>query len=316
MIDVKAAYNNINELVYKTPLDKSITLSQDNKNVFLKKECLQPVKSFKLRGAMNKMLSLSQGEKEKGVVTISSGNHGLSVSYCAKYLGIDNVKIIVPNNTPKAKTDMIKAYGGDVLLIGDNYDEAHSLGEKFVKESKMVYIDPYDKDPMVYAGQGTVGLEIMEQNNDIDTILVPIGGGGLITGVSLGARIMNPNVKIIGIQTEACPAMKASIDENVFYKEYPNEESICEALIGGIGELAFKLNQECIDDVITVKEESIKQAVKLLALKEKLIVEPSGAVCVAALLEKNEFSGKNIACVLSGGNIDEKLFVDILKSHG
>jgi len=199
-------------------------------------------------------------------------------------------------------------------MMGDNYDEAHSMGESFVRENKMIYIDPYDKDPMVYAGQGTVGMEIMKQNPDIDTILVPIGGGGLITGVSIGARIMNPNVRIIGVQTEACPAMKAAINENIFYGEYPNDESICEALIGGIGELAFRLRHECIDEVVTVKEKTIQAAVKFLALKEKTIVEPSGAVCVAAIVENQKIIGDNVACVLSGGNIDENLFTEIISN--
>ncbi|NLY82433.1 MAG: threonine/serine dehydratase [Clostridiales bacterium] len=312
MINVKEAYENIKNLIYMTPLDKSLTLSGENQNVYLKKECLQPVKSFKLRGAMNKMMSLTEEEKNRGVTTISSGNHGLAVSCCASLLGIKNAKVIVPTITPAAKTDKISAYGAEVILLGDNYDEAHTKGMKFVEESGMTYIDPYDKDPLVYAGQGTAGMEIMMQNEKIDTILVPVGGGGLVTGVSLGARLLNPNVKIIGVQTEACPAMKASIEDDVCYAEYPSDDSICEALIGGIGELAFKMNKECIDDIIIVKESYIRKAVKLLALKEKTVTEPSGAITVAALLQGEKIPGKNIACVLSGGNVDDQLFIDLL----
>lgn len=312
MIKVKEAYENIKDLIYRTPLDKSLILSDDKQNIYLKKECLQPVKSFKLRGAMNKMISLTEEEKDRGVTTISSGNHGLAVSYCASLLGIKNAKVIVPTITPTAKTDKISAYGAEVMFLGDNYDEAHAKGMKFVKESGMTYIDPYDKDPLVYAGQGTAGMEIMEQNEKIDTILVPVGGGGLVTGVSVGARLINPKVKIIGVQTEACPAMKASIEDDVCYTEYPSDDSICEALIGGIGELAFEMNKECIDDIIIVKEEYIRKAVKLLALQEKVVVEPSGAITVAAILQGEKIPGKNIACVLSGGNIDYQLFLDLL----
>jgi threonine dehydratase len=316
MIDVNLAYSNIKEIVYKTPLDKAISISDAENEVYLKKECLQPVKSFKLRGAMNRMLSLSDDEKKKGVVTISSGNHGLSVSYCAKLLGINKAIIIVPGITPKAKTDAIKKYGGEVIFLGDNYDEAHTMGEEYVERSGMTYIDPYDKDPLVYAGQGTVGLEIMMEQPEIESILVPVGGGGLITGVAYGAKLIKPSVRIIGVQTEACPAMKASINDNFCYKQYPNDESICEALIGGIGELAYESKDECIDDVVLVSERSITEAVAFLALKEKVIVEPSGAVSVAAVLNDKRRFGNKVACVLSGGNIDEKLFTDIIKSHG
>ena len=148
---------------------------------------MQRAKSFKIRGAMNKMLTLTEEEKQKGVATISSGNHGSSVSYAASLLGISNAKVIVPETTPKSKVDKIKYFGADVMLMGSNYDEAHALGMKFIEEKGMTYIDAYYDDPKIYGGQGTIAIEILEQNPDIDTIVVPIGGGGLSTGIAVAA---------------------------------------------------------------------------------------------------------------------------------
>lgn len=196
--------------------------------------------------------------------------------------------------------------------MGKNYDEAHRIALEEMKKNDMTYIDSCS-DVQLIAGQGTVGLEIMEQNPDIDIILVPIGGGGLITGVSIAAKHMKPDVKIVGVQTAACPAMVKSLEDKVLYEEFPSEDSICDALIGGVTEIPFKIANQCIDDIIIVSEETIKKATKFLLTEEKVVSEPSGAVGVAALLEKPEyFEGKNIAIVVTGGNLDKALMEKIL----
>lgn len=311
--DVKKAHERISDKIYRTPLEKSIYLSDDKTNFFFKLESLQSVKSFKIRGALSKMTTLTEEEKKKGLVAISSGNHGVAVSYAATTLGIEKVEIIVPKNTPKSKVEKIKYFGGKVILEGDNYDEAHIFGDEYIKKNNMILIDSYYEDELIYAGQGTIAIEIFEQNPSIDTILIPIGGGGMVSGISLAAKAINPDVKIIGVQPEACPAMKKAMEDNIFYETYPTEPSICEALVGGIGKLAFEMAEEYIDEVVLVSEANIRKAVAHMIKKEKFVVEPSSAITAAAIYENPERNwGKNVALIMSGGNIDENLMIEIL----
>ncbi len=315
MIDLKDILNSrdrISKHISVTPLDFSIGLSNEDTKVYLKLECQQKQKAFKVRGALSKISSLSEDEKERGVIAVSSGNHGAGVSYAASLLNIKNAKVFVPETAPKAKVDKIKYYGADVVQIGKNYDEAHKIALEEMKKFNMTYIDSCSDEQLI-AGQGTVGLEIMEQNPSIDTIIVPIGGGGLITGVSIAAKTMSPEVKIIGVQTAACPAMVKSLEDNVLYEEFPSEESICDALIGGVTEIPFKMAKECIDDILVVSEKSIREATKYLLVDEKVVSEPSGAVGVAALMENRDyFKGKNVAVVITGGNLDKEMMVRLL----
>ncbi|MDZ3953600.1 threonine/serine dehydratase [Bacillus thuringiensis] len=314
--NVKDAYERIKKYLRKTPLEESFYLGDESKRYFFKLESLQRAKSFKIRGALNKMMTLTKEEINYGVAAISSGNHGSSVSYAATILGINNVKIIVPQNTAQSKIDKIKYFGADVILLGRNYDEAHSLGMKFIKEQKLTYIDAYYSDPEIYSGQGTVGLEILEQNYDIDTIVVPVGGGGLITGIAVAAKAIKPNIRIIGVQTEACPSMIKSYEDNIFYEEYPYEESLCDALVGGIGKLGYDMAKNYVDDFIAVSEESIAKAVSFMAKEEKYIVEAGSCTTVAAAMDFRErIGGKNIALILSGGNIDGDLLTYILSKY-
>ncbi len=305
--DVREAYDRIREYVYRTPLEESMYLRTGQRRYFFKLECLQTVKSFKLRGAMNKMLSLTEAERAKGVATISSGNHGAAVSYGAKRLGIGKAAVIVPETTPRAKVDKIKYYGADVMLMGKNYDEAHAMGMQFINSCGMIYIDSCYEDPKIYGGQGTVGVEILEQNPDIDTILVPIGGGGLITGIAVAAKAIKPDVRIIGVQSEVCPAMKRALEDHVLYEEYPvSGDTLCDALVGGVGKLSYEMLGEYMDDIIIVKEETIAKAIRHMAFNEKFLVEGASATTLAAVMEEPErVGGKNIAMVMSGGNIDD-----------
>ncbi|WP_239724868.1 MULTISPECIES: threonine/serine dehydratase [unclassified Mammaliicoccus] len=314
--DTKDAYNRIKRYTVKTPLEESFYLGDDNKKYFFKLESFQKVKSFKIRGALNKMLTLNNEEKKSGVATISSGNHGSSVSYAAKLLGIRNVKIIVPESTPQSKIDKIEYFGGEAILLGKNYDEANSLGMNYILENNLTYIDAYYDDPYIYGGQGTIGIEILEQNPDIDTIVVPIGGGGLITGIAVAAKHIKPDIKIIGVQTEACPAMIKSYQHNTFYEEYPNTDTLCDSLIGGIGKLSYKLAKDYVDEFLIVSENGIAKAVSFMAKQEKFIAEAGSCTTIAAVNEYPEkISGKNIALVISGGNIDGEILTNILRNH-
>ena len=307
-------YERIKNYIYKTPLEESLYLGTEEQKYFFKLESTQTVKSFKIRGALNKMSTLTEEERQRGVATISSGNHGASVSYAAKLLGIKNAKIIVPETTPQAKVDKIKYYGADVMLMGSGYDEAHAMGMSYIEENGMTYIDAYYDDPKIYGGQGTVAVEILDQNPDIDTIVVPIGGGGLITGIAVAAKAIKPDIRIIGVQTEACPAMIRAYEDNVFYEEYPTTgDTICDALVGGVGKLSYDILKDYVDDLIEVKEATIKKAVKHMIKEEKFIVEGASATTVAAVMDDRErVAGKNIALVMSGGNIDGDLMVKLL----
>lgn len=312
--DVAEAAERIRDYVYETPLEQSLYLGDGERKYFFKLECLQTVKSFKIRGALNKMLTLTDEQRQKGVVAVSSGNHGASVSYGAKLLGIENAVIIVPETTPKAKTDKIEFYGGRVLRLGDGYDEADRLGAEYIRSHDMTKIDAYYDDPKVYGGQGTVGLEIIRQNPDIDTIVVPVGGGGLITGIAVAVKSVRPDIRVIGVQTEACPAMVRALEDRIFYEEYPvTGDTVCDALVGGVGKLSYEMLADYVDDMIEVSEKSIRKAVRYMIKDEKIIAEGGSCTTVAAVKDFRErIGGKNIALVISGGNIDGDLMVSLL----
>lgn len=311
--DVEAAYQRIKPYIYETPLEHSMYLSDEKTSYYFKLECLQSAKSFKIRGCLNKMLSLNAEEKARGVSTVSSGNHGICVAYGAKLLGIEKAVIIVPKTTPQSKIDKIKYFGGRVLLMGENYDGAHIEGMKYIRSHDMTFIDSYYEDAMVYAGQGTMAIEILKQNPEIDTILTPIGGGGMLTGVAVAAKALKPSIRVIGVHTAACPALIKSYQENVFYEECESEPSICDALIGGIGKLCYEMAKDYVDDLIQVQEATIEKAVVHMLTKEKFVVEPAAAVCTAAIMEQRErIGGKQVALVMSGGNIDAMLMKRLL----
>lgn len=312
--EVIEAYERISPYLDRTPLAESLYLGDGERKYFFKLECQQPVKSFKIRGALNKMLTLTEEEKARGVATISSGNHGSSVAYAARMLGIEKADIIIPGMAPKAKEDRIRFYGGNVIRMGKDYDEAHALGMKHIEESGMTYIDAYYDDFKIYGGQGTICVELLKQNPDIDTIVVPIGGGGLSTGIAAYAKYAKPDIRVIGVQTEACPAMIKSYEDNVFYEEYPiDENTICDALVGGVGKLSYETLRDYIDDIIEIKESTIRKATKMMIRDEGFIAEGGSCITLAAVMDHRErIGGKNIALIISGGNIDGDLMVRLL----
>lgn len=310
--DVLSARERIRKYIYNTPLEFSYHLSDENMKIYLKLEAQQRLKSFKIRGALSKMTKLSAEDKARGVMAVSSGNHGAGVSYAAHILGGIKAKIYVPETTPKSKLDKIKYYGAEVIQVGKNYDEAHAAAEEARKKEKLTFIDPCS-DVHTISGQGSIAFEILEANPDIDTIVAPIGGGGLITGISIAAKKLKPSIKIIGVQTSACPAMAASLRDKTCYIEYPAEPSICDALVGGVGEIPYEMAGQCIDDIILVNENTIRKAITSLIERDKVIAEPAGAASVAAIMDNKErFKGKIVAAVVSGGNLDEKLMRELL----
>jgi len=311
--DILDARKAIRPYARLTPLEQSFYLGDEDHKFYFKLESLQRARSFKIRGAVNKMLSLTEEERQRGVGAVSSGNHGSSVAYAAQLLGIDKAVIIVPERTPQSKIDKIRYFGAEAKLMGRNYDEAHALGMNYIRENGLTNIDSCHDDIKVYAGQGTVALEILEQEPEIDTIVVPIGGGGIATGVALAAKSINPAIRVYGVQTEACPAMVASYADGVCYEEYSIGPTLCDALVGGVGALSYEMLRSLLDDILVVKEETIRKAAAFLLTEEKYVIEAGSATTLAAVWDYPEkFTGKKTALILTGGNIDGETIRKVL----
>ena len=316
--EILSAQRTIRPYLFRTPLRDSFLLSERvGASVFLKLENWQITGSFKLRGALNRMAGMTPAERARGVVTASAGNHALGVGYAARALNIAPTTIFVPRTAPRAKIDKLRQFPAQVRAVGETYDDAHRAAEAYQRETSATFIHAYD-DPRTVAGQGTIGLEILEDLPDVDAILVPVGGGGMIVGIATAVKTLAPSVKIIAVQPAASPALRDSLRDGKCYEEYAAAPTICDGLAGGIGKMVFQAaRQKLIDAIVLVEEEETRAAIRALAETQQLIVEGSGAVGVAALLaRKVDLSGRRIAAVLSGGNIDLGLLGKILTEDG
>lgn len=313
--DVRTARERLEGRIRRTWLEESVYLGNRNRRYFYKLESQQIGKSFKIRGALNVLEQLNLGERARGVGVVSTGNSAVALAYAARELNIENCLAIVPVTTPAAKLDRIRFYGGRVMSMGENYSEALMLGLNYIECSNMHVMDPFGCDPANYAGSGTIGLEILEQNPDIDTIVAPIGTGGLITGIAVGAKSIRPDVRIVGVQTEACPAMYESLRHGTCYSTYPvSGDTVCGAVTGGVGRIAYEMLPMLIDDIIVVSERSICDALKFMIEREQIVAEAASAMVVAAVHDyPEEVGGSNVALVISGGNIDASLLETLLK---
>ena len=302
------SYERIKKYIIRTETYKSINFSDKNTEIYFKTENRQLLNCCKVRGAFAKLTTLN---KDTEIVAVSSGNHGMSVAYVGKKLGFSNVKIFLSEKTSINKIDKIKSFVPQVILKGKSYDEAHEYAINYSKENNTVFIDPCS-DELALSGQGTLALEILEDYPEIDQIFVPLGGGGILGGVGAYIKGYNSKIKVIGVQTEMSPSMFESLKDNVRYDNFPAKgETICDALLGGVGEIPYRLAPYILDEILIVEEKYVKEAIKLLFLKEKNVVEPSGAIGFAAYLQYREkFENKKNCIILSGGNIDE----EILKS--
>jgi threonine dehydratase len=314
--EILVARRNLGSLVRRTPLQYSFLLSQRvGSEVYLKLENLQRTGAFKVRGAINKLASLSAEERARGVVAPSSGNFSLGVAYAARALGGVPVNLFMAVGTPTSKLDKLAEFGAKIFLVGEQYDDADDASTEYQREHDLTYTDSFD-DPFIIAGQGTVGLEIMEELPDAQVLLVPIGGGGLIAGISVAAKAINPKIEIIGVQVEASPSAYLSLKEGRCYERYEYDPTICEGLAGGFGIVPFQIAKDLIDEVVLVNEEEVRGAIFALLETEQLVVEGSGAVGVAALLfDKVDLKGRKVVAVISGGNIDVDLLYEIVQ-HG
>ncbi|MCB2309292.1 threonine ammonia-lyase [Clostridium estertheticum] len=301
-LEIQKAQANLKGVTLKTGLIYSDVFSNESGNsVYIKPENLQITGAFKLRGAYNKLCSLTSSERERRVIASSAGNHAQGVAYSAQKLGI-LATIVMPKTTPLIKVEATKSYGATVVLFGDCYDEAYTEAKRLEKEHNYVFVHPFDDLDVMY-GQGTIACEIVEEIEDIDCILVPVGGGGLIAGIALAAKALNPSIKIIGVEPEGAKAMKDSID----CKRVVHLETVC-TIADGVavkkpGDLSFEIIRNYVDEIVTVSDFDIMESFLLLLEKHKLIAEASGALSFAGLKKIKE-RGKKVACVLSGGNID------------
>ncbi len=311
--EIVEARQRIQPHIFRTPLRESFLLSEKTgSRVFLKLENWQIGGSFKLRGALNRMMLTSHEERARGVVASSAGNHALGVAHAARVLGISPATIFVPGTAPRAKLAKLREFSVEVRPVGQTYDDAHHAAEEFQRETGATFIHPFD-DPRTVAGQGTIGLEILEDLPHVDAILVPVGGGGMISGIAIAVKGKSPQIKIIGVQPAASPALRDSLRDGKCYEEYIAAPTICDGLAGGIGKICFEVAQTLVDDVVIVEEGETKAAIRALAETQQLIVEGSGAAGVAALLShKVNLQGKSVAVIISGGNIDLGLLKSIL----
>ena len=313
--NIKEARKAIAPFIKCTPLVQSQFLTTFcGCPLFLKLENLQITSSFKPRGVFNKLLHLSEEEQNRGIITASAGNHGQAVAYAAEKLGF-YARVVVPIHTPKVKIDGIKKYGADLVLFGENYDEAERKAKKLAREDGCAYISPYN-DELIIAGHGTIGLEILESLPDVDVVMVPLGGGGLLSGISVTVKSIRPEVQVIGVQSKSSPVMYESLKAGKIVAVKKAGNSVAEGLSGNVGPITFGIVQKYVERVLLVEEESLRQAVYMLWVNDKQVVEGSGAAAVAPVIEnKPLFKGKRVVSVVTGGNIDNDLFQNILASE-
>ncbi|MEA3330525.1 MAG: threonine ammonia-lyase [Campylobacterota bacterium] len=317
MLDINKIYEakeRIKDVVVDTPFSAAPFLSEvSGCVVYLKKENLQVTGAFKIRGAYNKIASLSEEQKSDGVVAASAGNHAQGVALSASKFGIKAV-IVMPDSTPLTKVNGVKHFGAEVILKGANYDEAYAYALSYADEHSLTFVHPFEDD-VVMAGQGTVGLEILEKCEDLDAVVVPVGGGGLISGMACAFKSINPNIEVIGVSATGAPAFKNSFD----LKKAIDSTSV-RTIADGIAvrdtsQLTLSYALKSVDKIISVDDEEIASAILFLLEKQKLVVEGAGAVGVAALIhgKLEHLKGKKVAVVLSGGNMDVTLLSVIIE---
>ena len=310
--DLRKAQARIRSEIVLTPLEHSKTLSAlTGAQIYLKFENQQFTASFKERGALNRLLDLTEGERRRGVIAMSAGNHAQAVAYHGRRLGIPTC-IVMPRTTPNAKVEQTRVFDAEIILHGSQFDEARAFALEEGRRRNLTLVHPFD-DPAVIAGQGTLGLEMLTQVPDLDVLVVPIGGGGLISGVALGAKSINPTIEIVGVQTTRYPSAY-----NTFHQiadVVPGGGTVAEGIaVKSPGALTMELIRRHVDDVVLVDEEHIERAIFNLLEIEKTVVEGAGAAGLAAVLRHpDRFRGRRVGLPLCGGNVDMMILSSILQ---
>lgn len=315
--DIRLAQKRLDGIATRTPLIR-YHASSDGRQLWFKPESLQPIGSFKLRGAYNKIASLTNAERARGVITYSSGNHAQGVAYAARAMGVKSV-IVMPSNAPRVKVDSTAGYGAEIVFVGPGSHERRAKAEELSAEHGYVIIPPYN-DERIIAGAATVGVEIAEDLAEAEVVLVPIGGGGLISGTATALKLLNSKVKVIGVEPELAADAQASFRSGAIV-EY-SAEQVSRTLADGlrtqsVGPINFEHIRKYVDDIVTVREAEIREAMKRAVLEAKLVAEPSGAVTFAAFLFHGDQlpRAKRHVCVISGGNLEPALLVEVLAAR-
>lgn len=310
---IQAAVARIRDSIFVSPFMRSETFSKLTGNaIFFKLENLQMTGSFKERGALNKILLLTEEERRRGVIAASAGNHAQAVAYHATKRGIA-AQICMPLTTPLVKVSATRGYGAEVILVGTNYDETCQEALRRCEQQGLTFIHPFD-DEAVIAGQGTLGIEMMEQQPSLEAIIVPVGGGGLIAGLACAVKETHPKVAVIGVQTSKLPSMKVALEHNAPVT-LPPKVTIADGIaVRRAGDLTLPLVRKYVDDIVTVDDEEVANAILLLLEKEKTLTEGAGAVATAAVVQhKIPYHGKNLGIFIGGGNIDVSLLSRIIE---
>lgn len=312
LAQIKAASAALKGVAHVTPLDRSVTFSDmAGRLVYLKLENLQKTGSFKIRGAFNKVCGLSSLEKQRGVIAASAGNHAQGVAFAAQRVGISST-IVMPETAPLSKVSATRGYGAKVVLAGSTYDEAFKRAKEIEASDGATFIHAFN-DFAVMAGQGTIGLEILEQVPDVSAIVVPVGGGGLIAGIAAGVKELAPHVKVYGVQASGADALSRSFQKGML-QQIAEVHTIADGIaVKNPGNYTYEVIKKTVDDIFTVDDEAIASSILLLLERAKMVVEGSGAVPLAALLQGKIPGNGPVACVLSGGNIDVNFISRIIE---
>jgi len=312
--DIQDARERIKDQIIETPSTYSSTFSElTNCELYLKLENLQLTGAYKVRGALNRLQRLSDEEKKKGVIASSAGNHAQGVALAAKKCGIE-ATIVMPKTTPLSKVLGTKKFGANVVLHGDFYDDAYQKALEIQEAQGQTFIHPFNDNDII-AGQGTIGIELFETIENLDTVICPIGGGGLISGVSVALKTLNPNIKIIGVEAEQMAAMKASVDQGKL-AVVPKQKTIADGIaVTTVKENTFEIVQKYVDEVVTVSELEMAHAIMMLLETEKVLAEGAGAAAFAALTygKIKNLEHKKVAVLVSGGNIDLNFLSKVLE---
>lgn len=312
--DVQAALGRIRDQIYLSPCARSETLSRlTGVNAYLKLENLQMTGAYKERGALNKLLLMPPADRARGLIAASAGNHAQGVAYHGGRLGV-TVTIVMPETTPIMKVANTRAHGARIVLHGTNFDEAYAEARRLEREEGLTFVHPFD-DPHVIAGQGTIGLEVLEQVPDVDAVVVPVGGGGLVSGLALALKERRPGVRVVGVEAEVLPCMKAALRAGAPVTLDPASTLADGIAVKRAGDLTFDHVRRYVDEIVTVSEEEIASAILYLLEKEKTVAEGAGAVAVAALMNRKVrgLDGRRVVSLVSGGNIDVNLIARIIE---
>lgn len=306
-LNINAAYYVLKSVVLKTPLQYHRKLSEKyNAEIYIKREDLQVVRSYKLRGAYNLIQSLTEEQRKKGVVCASAGNHAQGVAFACKHLDIKGV-IYMPAITPKQKINQVRMFGGnniEIVLTGDTFDECQTHALEFTRENNMVFIPPFDH-PKVIEGQGTVGKEILDELSNIDYIFIPIGGGGLCAGVGEYFKTYSPKTKVVGVEPTGAPSMKEALKAGKPVKLEKIQRFVDGASVQKVGDLTFEYCKDVLTDMLLVPEGKVSSTILQLYNEDAIVAEPAGALSIASLEQyADRLAGKKVVCILSGGNND------------